>query len=163
LKLWEEVIKKCKICGKEFHASRIYGNYKRQYCCSEKCKRERRKMYNKTYQGPYYIRKRKNWCRDNRLSNNGQGVRTIKRPYPKNNKCKVCQKVPTYKKKFLVYHHWGDIEVNNGKMTCGIWVCINCHRLIEYNENEKYKDRINRYHSLREQINVEVEEFNNGL
>ena len=95
-----------------------------------------------------HTRERKDYQRATRLMSGGKQYRVIKRPYPKNQKCEVCEKV----KQHLEYHHWEEIK--KGKFVKGIWVCHLCHQYITLMElNPNYPQLFQKYLKLKEKIN----------
>lgn len=88
---------------------------------------------------------------------NGKIIRYIgvaKRKRPIDKKCEVCNKMD--ETEYLAYHHWGKVEPGP-KVTPGIWACRNCHRLIEYNEQERYKQLFVKYLEKKKNIEKELE------
>ena len=87
---------------------------------------------------------------------NGKVVRyigIIKRKRPIDSRCEVCEVID--KTKYLAYHHWGKIE-KSPKVTCGIWTCRRCHRIIEYWSQEKYLIAFLKYLKRKEEIEREL-------
>ena len=75
--------------------------------------------------------------------------RVIKRDYT--GYCELCN--ITNKK--LVYHHWDDADLQEGKRIKGIWICTYCHILIEAYEQGKLW-RIDKYFELKDKITEET-------
>jgi len=64
--------------------------------------------------------------------------------------CEVClQKFSEPRK--LVYHHWFDEDVQQGKLVRGIWVCRACHSFVE-KLDELGRDGVERYFKLKQRI-----------
>jgi hypothetical protein len=80
----------------------------------------------------------------------------IKRNYPIDNKCEICEKSFNW----LAYHHWDDNDLQKGKFIKGIWVCRKCHLFITIGENQSnyikyYKKQIEpKYLNLKKEINL---------
>ena len=104
----------CQNCNKEFIAKK--RNVK--FCC-KKCWLKGTNHYREYYQkNKEKMRDRqRKWARIHRIYSSEKkrisGV--IKRAFPKNNKCEVCQRII----KFLEYHHWDDNDLKKGKFIKG--------------------------------------------
>jgi len=137
--------------------------YRKRNPDKEKLKREK---FNKKYPDWY----KKLWLRDrdkinekHRLTFRETGLSTngkrysglIKRGFPSDNKCEICGKECGKEVKRLNYHHWDDNDLKKGKHVKGIWVCVNCHRVCEFTDDNKincYK-LIQKYIKLKNKIN----------
>lgn len=77
--------------------------------------------------------------------------RVIKRDYTDH--CELCG--ITNKK--LVYHHWDDTDLQEGKRIKGIWICTYCHILVEAHEQGRLWWRLEEYIELKNEITEEIE------
>lgn len=107
--------------------------YNRRYC------KEHRKQV-KEYRIKY--------TRKYRLTTGGKTYSVIKRNYPKDKKCELCQ----VKGKRLGYHHWGKIK--KGKKLKGIWICRRCHFFISLIEKYSILKIYKKYLKLKEKIKL---------
>jgi len=128
------ILKTCPICKKEFEAYR-----KDKIFCSKNCthknwrnKNPKRHYYhsrkwrlkNKEYYRNYMQRRERRFILRGK---NNEYYRVIKREYPKNNHCELCEE----QKKRLNYHHCDDNDLQKNHFVKGIWICIQCHQLVE--------------------------------
>lgn len=150
----------CNLCGTYLDEFNWYmsSQKNRDYICKKCCQVRNKKAkdewrlknntYNKEYSKEYYLKNRakmierstRYWienkdkvnernrkhARKTTLNTNGKIHRGLqKRDYT--DVCEVCGS----NAKLLQYHHWDDNNLN-----IGIWVCVQCHKLVEFVEND---------------------------
>jgi len=71
-----------------------------------------------------------------------------KRVFPRDGMCEVCGKFPAKH-----YHHWDD---NN--LMKGVWVCVPCHKGIEWVDGERGKSLRDRWPKLKAMIEQSIKE-----
>lgn len=74
----------------------------------------------------------KMWLRQHRLSTgSGKHLYILKRAYPTDCCCELCEK----KIKRLNYHHWGEVNLGEDVLVCGMWLCNVCHSYVHRTED----------------------------
>jgi hypothetical protein len=144
-------LEKKKEYQREYHKEHPDKEYQREYFQThkEKWKKYRitHKEYYKNYQKQCYKQNRevlneynKQYRRKHSLGYHNKRISGLnKRPYT--NYCEICGK---FQPKKLNYHHWND---SNPSM--GIWVCYQCHILVEFIEKGKFVKADRLYHALK--------------
>lgn len=88
------------------------------------------------------------YSQNNRLGTIEEGQRlnifVKKEEYPIN--CELCNK----KRKRLNYHHWGKIALKRKAYVPGLWVCMGCHRLVEFIDAGTSEFFIAKYNSSKD-------------
>jgi len=151
--------KKCIHCGTELTEENTYEGFMRHrhYVCKDCWRKhvhehpknpaghEKRAEYMKKWikeNKEHWLEIQRSYKRRNYLTINGKTVRGKKRLYPEDESCEVCKK-----QKRLHYHHW-----DNADLSKGVWVCIQCHFLIEVATKPDFEVRLKRYLELKQEI-----------
>lgn len=100
------------------------------------------KVYREEHKDELRIVKR-DWNRKNILTVSNKHIRVLKRDYPNDGACELCDRVI----RRLGYHHWDD-EVPK----FGLWLCETCHNAAEVFE----RGLIDRYVQLKDKVSREV-------
>lgn len=150
----KEILTKMKEYSKRPKVKKRRKEYMREYQLNNKeYWNEKNRKWKKTKKGKEYSKKYQAKYVRNEVLFRGNGKRIYgikKRPYPKNQRCELCQK----EKKLLTYHHWDDNDLVKGKKVKGIWICQQCHLLISLLEKyPNYPEIFADYQKLKEQIN----------
>jgi predicted nucleic acid-binding Zn ribbon protein len=153
------VARKCLCCHKSFVPKRSKGTFCSVACQNKYWRETHKEQHQLTLRARWeknYLKIRdKNRIRTIKSSNGAQSFTVIKRNFPIDGCCELCGK----KQIKLPYHHWGEIK--DYELLAGIWVCINCHKIIENPEHSFHV--LTLFAQKKEQIDKEIEELKTNI
>jgi len=104
----------------------------------------------------YNQKRRKTHRERNLTTGNMKYTGLIKRFYPIDNKCELCEKML---EKGLKYHHWDNDDLKKGSFVKGVWICNHCHNLVEALDSENFEQFFVKYLCIKEKINEASSNF----